>query len=279
MVPQWVLLAALGGLSSNLFNFLSRYVLREKGDGTSWAWFYELLRVIFILPIMLFDFHLTFDVRTLILLALLGITEFVSVFLYMKMHEYSHLSISTILSRTRLIFIPVIAFVFLGESLQPLEYVGIILLFLGVSVAVAPNKLFIDKGAVYANLAAVVIAINVVLLKVTAPVASGSVILFFYSLPSVFLFPLFMKNPRMRLLEHSKESVFPKIIAALASLFAGYFLILALKSGDVSKVNAIYQAMMVTGVVAGIIILKERKDILRKLIGTGLAIAGILFLA
>lgn len=278
MIPQWVLLAGLGGLSSNLFHFLSRYVLRGKDDATSWAWFYEVLRTIFFSFAMIFDFSLQQNFYSFTLLILLGITEFASVYLYMKMHQYSHLSISTILSRTRLIWIPFIAFFFLGENLKLSEYVGILLLFLGVSATVAPHKLFMDKGAMYANIAAFVIAINVVLLKIAAPVASGSVILFFYSLPSVILFPLLMKDAKTRLLENTRKNVMPKMIAALASVGAGYFLILALKTGDVSKVNAIYQGMMVTGVLAGILFLKERHDILRKLLGTALAIVGIIFL-
>lgn len=212
------------------------------------------------------------------LLLAVGITEFISVYLYMKMHQYSQLSISTILSRTRLIWIPIIAYLFIGENLKPSEYFGILLLFAGVSVTVAPHKFFIDKGAIYANLAAFVIAINVILLKLVTPYASPSVILFSYSLPSVILFPLLMKNPKKRLLASSKKKLLPKIVATLASMGASYFLILALKTGDVSKVNAIYQGMMVTGVLAGIILLKEKEDIAKKIVGTAVTLAGVFLL-
>ena len=276
MVQQWVLFAALGGLSSNLFNFLSRYLLREKGDATAWAWFYECLRAIFFLVAILFDFRLQVSLYSFIVLLLLGLTEFASVYLYMKMHQCSHLSISTILSRTRVIWIPLIAFLFFGEQLKLLDYIGIVLLFVGVSVTVAPHKLFIDKGAIYANLAAFVIAINVILLKMATPIASGSVILFAYSLPAVFLFPLLMKDPKRRFVESSKNNVPVKLLATAGSIVAGYLLVAALAVGDASRVNAIYQGMMVTGVLVGIIILKERKDIVKKLIGTALALAGVI---
>lgn len=278
MIQHWILLAALGGLCSNLFNFLSRYILRENDDATSWAWFYEVVRLLFFGIAAIFDFHLQVSVYSFVIFLLLGLTEFLSVFLYMKMHQYSHLSVSTILSRTRLIWIPLIAFFVLGENLKIQNYLGIILLFAGVSVTVAPHKLFLDKGAKYANLAALVIAINVILLKLAQPLASSSVILFFYCLPSLFLFPLFMKDSKKRLLESSKKNVLPKFIAAVASIGAGYLLIAALAVGDVSKVNAIYQGMMVTGVVAGIVLLKERQDVVKKLIGMAIAIIGIILL-
>lgn len=278
METSWIIFAALGGISSNLFNFLSRYVLREKDDSTSWAWFYETLRLPLFFTIALFDFYIQLNLISVMLLLAVGITEFISVYLYMKMHQYSQLSISTILSRTRLIWIPIIAYLFIGENLKLSEYLGILLLFAGVSVTVAPHKFFIDKGALYANLAAFVIAINVTLLKSVTPYASPSVILFSYSLPSVFLFPLLMKNSKKRLLESSKKNILPKITATLASMGAGYFLILALKTGDVSKVNAIYQGMMITGVVAGIILLKEREDIIKKILGTAVTLAGVFLL-
>ncbi|MBI2074935.1 MAG: EamA family transporter [Candidatus Levybacteria bacterium] len=277
-IPVWVILAVIGGLSSNLFNFLSRYVLREKDDSTSWAWFYEVMRLPVFLIISFFDFKLTLTLYSAVLLVLVGITEWVSVYLYMKMHQYSHLSISTILSRTRLIWIPLIGFLFMKEQLELFEYVGIVLLFAGVATTVAPHKLFVDKGAVYANLAAIVIAVNVVLLKLVTPFASASVILFFYSLPAVLLFPLIMRNAKVRLLASARKQFPLKVIAMLASVVAGYFFIWALQTGDVSKVNGIYQGMMATGVLAGIIFLKEREGIVRKIIGTAFAVIGVLML-
>ena len=87
-----------------------------------------------------------------------------------------------------------------------------------------------------------------------------------------------MRNVRKRLITESRKNFILKVIATLASMGASYFLILALNYGDVSKVNGIYQGMMVTGVLAGIIFLKERQDILRKMIGTAVAVIGVILL-
>lgn len=279
MLSLWVIYAALGGISSNLFNFLSRYVLKDSGDSTSWAWFYEALRAPLFLLLAMFDFRLDINPTSVILFLSVGLSEFASVYLYMRMHALSQLSISTIISRTRLIWIPLIAFFFLGENLKIGDYMGIFLLFLGVSITTAPHKMFVDKGAIYANLAAFVIAINVILLKLATPYGSPAMILFFYSLPSVILFPIFMKESKQRLLENSKKHLLPKVVATLASMGASYFLLLALQIGEVSKVNAIYQGMMITGVIAGIVFLKEKEDTLQKIIGTIVALVGVILLA
>lgn len=278
MLPQWVVLAILAGLASNFFNFINRYVLKEEGDPTAWAFFFEFVRLIVFTIVLFFDFSIKLEFKSFILLFLVGFTEFVSVYLYMQMHKFSHLSISTIISRTRLIWIPIIAFLFFAEKLKLSEYLGIAILFLGLSIVVSPHKLFVDKGAVYANLAAFVIAINTIMFKLSIPYASNSLILVAFCLPSVIFFPLLMKNAKKRILGEARKNFPIKLAGILGSVVSSYLLVWALHSGDVSRVNAIYQGMLIVSVLAGIIILKERKNLLRKLLGSVVTIIGVILL-
>ncbi len=278
-IPSWIILAALAGLGSNILNFFSRSLLKDEGDSTAWAWTFEFLRLLFFIPFLFFDFKLILSFKSLIILLTVGITEFISIYLYMQMHRLTHLSVSTILSRTRLIWVPIIAFLFFGERLTGLEYFGIALLFLGLITVIAPHRLFLDKGALYANCAAFIIAINTILLKQALPFASTPVIMIFFSLPSVILFPLFMKNAKQRLINQNLDKKIPKLVGAGTNVAALFLLLAALNLGEVSKVNAVYQGMLVFGVLAGIILLKERKDIMKKLLGTAVTVIGILLLA
>lgn len=277
-IPLWVILALLAGLGSNVINFISRYILKDEGDSTAWAWTFEFLRLVIFIPFAFFDYKLILNLKSLSILISVGLTEFVAVYLYMKMHRYTHLSISTIISRTRLIWVPIIAFLFFGEKLTNLEYFGIIILFLGLSITVAPHKLFFDKGAIYANLAALMIALNTVILKPATAFASTPIIMIFFSLPSVILFPLLMKNPKERLIHQNLDKKIPKLLGTVANVVALYLLVAALSMGEVSKVNGLYQGMLVVSVLAGIILLKERQDISRKLIGTAVTLIGIILL-
>lgn len=276
LITNWIILAALAGIFSNVFNFFSRLFLKDDGDATSWAWTFETIRLVIFVFLAIFDFKLQFNLNNFLILLAVGLSEFISVYLYMKMHQYYHLSISTIISRTRLVWIPVIALIFLGERLTNLEYLGIFLLFAGLSIVVAPNKLFVDKGAIYANLAAFVIAINTIFQKQATPFASISLIMVAMSLPSVILFPIFMKNAKKRLI--NTQQLFLKILAVLANVFSSILFLMALKLGDVSKANAVYQSMMILGVIAGIIFLNERKDIFKKLLGSIVTIIGVILL-
>ena len=197
----------------------------------------------------------------------------------MKMHAYTHLSISTILSRTRLIWVPIIGFFLLRETLSFFDYGGILIIFLGVSVIIAPKKLFIDKGVVYANTAAIIIALNVVFLKMAIPYASNSVLNALMSIPSIILYPLIMKNPTERIKILLQANLPLKSLAGGISILQLFILIAALNIGDPSKINAIYQGMLIFSVIAGILFLKERKDIGKKVICAIITVIDVVILS
>lgn len=52
----------------------------------------------------------------------------------------------------------------------------------------------------------------------------------------------------------------------------------ALRIGDVSKVTAIYQAMMIVSILAGIVLLGERQDAKKKIVGALITILGVIIL-
>lgn len=278
MIPDWIIFALLGGIASNTFNFFSRLHLKDSDDATAYAWFFETLRLLAFIVLAFFDFSVQIDLRSTILFLLLGLTEFVSVYLYMKMHAYSQLSISSIISRSRMIWIPLVAFILLGEKLSLNQYLGIFILFFGLSIAVSPKKFFFDKGAIFANLAAIMIAINVVILKLAAPFGSVPVLMIVFSLPSFLLFPHIMKNPIERIKKTFRKNLLIKTIATFFNIISSYFLIFALIKGEASIVNAIYQGTLILSVIAGIILLKEREDIIKKLLGAVITVAGVILL-
>lgn len=277
---SWLLLAFLGGVFSNISSFFSRFILKDHdSDSTLYAWFFEGARFVVFLCFAIFSFHLVVTMYSTILFILLGVSEFVSIYLYMKMHKYSHLSISTILSRTRLIWIPLIAFLFAGEHLTSITYIGIAVLFIGLAVATAPHKLKFDKGQIYAYSGAFLIAINAVLLKMAQPFASEPLLIVFLTLPITFLYPLLVKNRNKRLKHFFTHKRWAKFGGGVASVASIYFFAYALKVGPVSIVNGIYQATMILSVLAGIFILGEKEDVTRKIIGSVITLIGVLLLS
>lgn len=273
-------MAFLGGVASNISSFFSRKILKDDGsDSTLYAWFFEAVRFGVFFCVALFEFHAVWTFYSILLLLLMGASEFVSIFFYMKMHRYSHLSISTILSRTRLVWIPLIALVLVHEHLKMGTYVGILILFVGLAVATAPHKLQFDRGQKYAYVAAFLIALNAVQMKMNQPFATPAVLIVFLTAPTTFIYPLLIKDRKKRFGHFFKHKLPAKLFGGIASVASIYSFTLALRTGPVSIVNAIYQGTMVLSVLAGIFLLGEKEDTKRKIIGSIVTVIGVLLLS
>jgi drug/metabolite transporter (DMT)-like permease len=209
----------------------------------------------------------------------MGIVELIAVYVYMKMHANSHLSISAIISRTRLIWVPFFAFLFFGEHFTLPIYIGMGVLLAGLMVASSPHKLFVDKGITFAYLSAFIIGINAAQMKMNTPFASPSVLLIFLTFPTSIILPFAIKRAKKEIPHFFKDRLGIKIAAGAVNIISIYTFTLALKTGPVSIINAIYQATMIFAVLAGIFILGEKEDMRRKLFGTGVALIGILVLS
>lgn len=278
MLNNWIVLASLAGFFSNLFNFGNRYVLRGGDDATAYAWLVGTIRYFAFLLLAFLTGTAFPQVAAIPVLATLGTVEVLSAYVFMKMHAASHLSISSLIIRTRLVWVPLIAFLFLGEQLLPREYVGVLILFFGLTIAISPHKLVYDRGVKLAYLSGFIIGILTVLMKAAATVASTPVVVMAMSLPTVVIFPIFMKNSTNRLKSVLKHQGWVKVLAAGSNIVSMFFYTYALKVGPVSKVTAIYQGMLVLSVLAGIVVLGERGDVVKKLIGSVGVLFGVLLL-
>jgi len=279
MIASWIIIAFVSGLLSNTSNFLHRFLLKDDNDPAMYTWFLEVMRLLVAIIFLAFNFQLIFSTQTLLLLVSLGIAEAISMFVYMKQHAYASLSISTIISRTRLIWTALFAFIFLGEQLAFISYVGIFILFLGLSVGTAPHKIMVDKGMKYSYLSAILISVINNLFKTTSAVASAPVIVAVMAIPTVIGYPVVLKQSKKRINTFLKTKILSKLLAALTNVAALFFLLWAIKTGPVSIVNAIYQGTMIFAILAGIFFLGEKEDIAKKLIGTAIAVVGVYLLS
>lgn len=279
MASSWILIALIAGLASNFANFTTRYLIKDDRDSASFSFSLELFRVLIFGFLAFFDYQMDWSFQTVGLLLLLGLIEPLSIYTFMKMHEHTHLSISSIVSRSRMIWVAILAFIFLNETLKLTDYVGILVLFFGLSTAIAPHKFFLDKGIKITTLAAIIAAIVVVLIKAVSDDVSLPVLMVWMSFPSVFIIPLFMKNPTKRLKTFTQNKFSLKILFNIFNFIAMYGYVLAISYGSVSIVTAIYHGMIVFSVLAGIIFLNEREDIGRKIIGSIITAGGIILLS
>lgn len=275
MLPSWFFFAVLAGLASNLFNFSVRHLLKDKDEAISFGWFSEVIRFCIALLILPFDAHFQLSSGAIIAFLILGLVEVISIYFFTKMHTFSQLSISTIISRTRLVWVPILAFLFLGEILNTTDYLGIIIVFIGLSVAVSPRKIVSDKSIKFAHFSALAAAGTAISLKYASPFMSGSFQLIGLSFLSIIFYPFFIKQG---IKDIFKRRLLIKLLACVFNAIAIYLYAYALKIGEVGKVTAIYQGMMIVSVVLGIVVLKEREDVTKKILGTIIVLFAILLL-
>lgn len=275
---KWLFFAVIAGLSSDIYNILNRKALKDWGDSSSYSWWYEITRVGVFLLALPFGFYFFFTFRNIFTLVILGLTEFISVYVFMKMHAYVEVSVSSVIAKLRLVWTPIAAFLFLGETLGILEYLGILIVFSGLIITVSPKKFILDRGIKFALLSSLVVPLISVLLKITSDFSSIPVQMIFMGLPSVFIFPAIVKGWENRIVQSFKTSYREIFIATIFNCSAMVFLIIAFKIGSVGKVATVYQSMTLFSVLAGIILLGEKRDVWKKFAGSIITLLGVYLL-
>lgn len=278
MLTNWLFLIVLGGVSAAVFNSLLRAALRNGRDPTAYAWWYELIRLAFFGVLIPFFPYFDFTWSHLGLLGLLGLVEFGSVYVYMKMHGATELSLSTIIMQLRNVYVPIFAFFVFGEVLSPTEWLGIVLVVVGAIIVARPRSLSVDKSITFALIASLMTALSAIMVKVTSNFASLPILLFAYSLPSVLLLPLIMKNALPRLRAASRYVVSSNLPASAFNLIAMYGLVNALHLGPAGTTTGIFQGVSMLAVASGVLFLGEREHKMGKLLAAVVTTAGILLL-
>ena len=277
MVENWFWLAFGAGLASALFNFTGRKTLKG-GDPAAFSWLFEFIRLLIFTVLAFGDFYFELNIRTILILLLLGVTEFASVYVFTKMHSLAELSITSVLTRLRLVWVPIFAFVLLGEKLVIDQYLGLILIITGAIVTVSIKSFRSDKGIKTALLSSVLIAVLSVEMKMASEVVSTPILMIFVALPTVLFYPLKMRSAKQRLVKVVRDQYKAGLTFSLTNALSMYLLVSALRIGDASRVMGIYQGVSLISMPLGIIILKEKDRIWWKMAGAALAFLGMLML-
>lgn len=276
MSSYWIYFAFAAGIGDTIYNFTSRHLLKDGGDAASTAWWFSVIRSLIFLLAVHFDYYLLPNIRNIIILLTLAVVNFANINVFMRMHTMLQLSLSAILVRLRLVWIPIVAFILIREVLTPIEYVGILMLLAAAIIAVSPKKMVKDHSVNYAIILSITTSVSTVLMKMSSGFASNSVIILTMSLPSAFIIPFLMKKPKQRFLREIKSRSKHLITMAMAATSILYLTILALRFGQASRVNAATQSVALIAVAAGIVFLKERKSYKRKIISAFIAVIGIM---
>jgi len=265
MFSHWLFLTLIAGLGTIGFNTFNRQTLKGGCDSTVYAWLFEVFRVLIFLPLLLFDYHVVWTWISLRTFLLMGISELIAVYLFMKMHAHSELSLSSILSRLRIIWTPMVGFIFLDEILSLPQYVGIAVIFGGCLIALGGEIGGSRRGAIYALLFSLVNAFSNVFVKQATVFASPSMVTILFSLPAAIFIPLIMRKARTRISHNILPILRPLLVASLFNSLTMFVLVSALRLAPTGQVIGIFQGIAMLTVASGVIFLHERDHLWRKL--------------
>lgn len=272
---NWFLLSVIAGLASNGFNITNRQALKDQGDSTAYGWWFEFVRTTFFIVLFFIKPLPSITASMLLPLGLVGLSELFSVYVFMKMHAYTGLSISSVISRLRVIWSPLIAWFLLSERLTLPEYFGIVAIFIGIAFVTSPKEIKEDRGIKIALLFSFSSALLSTIVKGASAIASTELIIIAQGVLPLLVLPILMKSSLTRIWQTASHQ-FPQIaIAGSFNIASSYLLVEALRVSDASKAVGVYQAMTLFSVFYGIFILNERDKMARKIIGSIIVIIGV----
>ncbi len=279
-------MSLLDAILATVFNggnpLVNRYALREGTDTLAYALAFHVLAALFYLPFFTFEFKLPAAPLPYALTGLSVLLWTALAIIGFESYKYIEASARATLARSKLLWAALLATVFLGEVLTGLAIVGILLVFAGaVVITYKPGwKLDLsDRGVRLTLLAAFLTALTYIVDKAAsvsfAPSTYGFLI---YLLPGV-LIAVWMRNRRAKIRELFQTKGKWVVLVSLLGTLSYYYQLRAYQTLDASLVATFLELSVVVSVIGGIFLLKENKNIARKLLGAAAAITGAILVA
>lgn len=287
----WIIAITISIITFSLANLLQRVLMKgEENDPLSYSAFTQLLSGFIILVACILLSLLTFPSLNVIVenklylfIALSGIAWAVNAFAGFKALQNMEASKFIIIYAFRSVLLVIFATIFLSETLLPIQFLGMGFVILSIILvnAESTKELFkIDKGELYALLGTLAFAIG--------STTDKYVIQWFEPMPYLiigfFLPGLLLLSSKLKMIKTFPQFFVKKkfgrifLFTFLYSIAAiGFFYAFKL-ADNISLVAAVGQSSTILTVILGIIILKEKDNIPKKLFAAGLSFVGLMLL-
>jgi uncharacterized membrane protein len=280
----WQIFILIHSALAAVSTILNRWILKDKSISPEHfsAWFQFAGAIIFgILWIVVRGFSIPDISGYWQNLLLTGVLYGLGNIFIFKALQQGEASKFTVIFSLQTLFTIGAAFFFLGEWLLIPQWIGVILIISSVAlISFTPDSLSFDKDEMYAVLAALFFG----LARVNDKFLLGKMDLYLYLfvgflLPAIFLFIAYPKaiteSKKFFKREMPQKLALVSVIYSLAAI-AFYF---ALSESQSSQVVAASVAGVVFTELLGIFVLKERKNIGRKIFGTLLVGIGLILVS
>jgi uncharacterized membrane protein len=279
----WFFFALTSALFSSIKQMLHRKILFHA-DPYAYAFLENVLIFFIFVPLAFMHWALPTETTAWVLLAIGGILwTFVAV-VVMYSYKFTQVSLRAPVAESRMLWTLIFAAIFLSEAITAQKIVGVLIVFLGISIVSYKRDLpfgsFKEKGVQFTLAVAFLLALTAIVDKKALSYFEPNVYaMFVYIIPAILIGIFAFKRVRKDAPIIIRTQHWPLLAAFILGAASYFFQIHAYDLADVSVVYPILRLSTLFTVIGGIIFFHERKHIARKLIATAVVVLGVLMVS
>lgn len=278
---MWFGLAALAGLASAFDKVLNRAALKDRGNSLAYSVVYSFLVGLVSLP---FVFPLEIQFNSVVVLQIVLLSVFwagASATMFLA-HTSTDVSLSSIISRTRILWIIPFGYLILGERVSSASVLGTFVVFIGLAILFIKGDYHKHKGVHLVFLSSIFAALGSVLnsslIKMSISPVQVTFIMYLGQTLVLIAVLITRGNFIQKLLSVLKYSWYLTFAAVILEVVAYTLLNYSYSLGNTSSATSVYVAMSIVVVWVGVVFLKERKEIGKKIISSIIVTIGVIIL-
>lgn len=272
---MWLIFSFISGIFYTIQGLLTRYLLKGNKDAWAFSFYFSLVGALTALPFTLTSFKAPTLLFPWFIMTLVGLLIVGQNYLNFRSTNYLEASIQGAITKFRLLWVLIIGILFLGESLSILKIIGTLLtVSAGLIIYLKSTKKQSKLGISYAFSATLVYAVVIWLYKLLFTSFNSATLTFFiFAIPAILnliIMPDSIRRIKDMWHNQGKNVFIASFFGGLANLAMNH----ALSIGEASKVLVIIEAFLIILLVGEHIFLKERENLIKKIIAVLLATVG-----
>lgn len=275
---MWFVYSLLGAILMTAYGLAIRLFLKDKGDSKTFTFITTLFGGIVILLLLpLEKITYLFNIQLIIIFLFLSLSYAITDLLFIRGRQLEEVSIVSILGQLSNFWALIGGTLIFKEALTLPKIIGVSLIVVGnISLVLRKQSISLSKGKCLILLATILFTINSFVDKKLSLYFSASLykgILFI--LEAIMLFVFFLPQKIKAIKKEFKIQGRAIIIVGPLLSLAVFFLMKAFQSGgEASRVLPVFGLSLVFSVMAGILFLNEKGDLLKKIVAMILVLIG-----
>jgi drug/metabolite transporter (DMT)-like permease len=277
---MWLFYALIAGLFYTGSNLITRRLLKnDTNDAWAFSFFFSAVGALVSLPFMLVNLKISSTLQPWLIMFIVGILIVVQNLFNFASAKYIAPSISGSITKFRLIWVMLLGIIILHETSNNFKILGTV--FTVLSGLIIMKQLVRPKdfrGILYAFLATVFYAIVIILYKFLFTSFNTPSLTFFIFFIPMFLNLLIMPDSLKRIIKLAKENSKMVLVGCGMGGLANLAMNQGLSMGEASKTLVIIESFLVITLIGEHLILKERENVIIKIIAVIFATLGAVFI-